>query len=63
MVSNGVAIIRGHELVTSGICPSEGDILTLAQWLLKRRIDPIFSTDHLSDLYQPAKAFEAVGTV
>jgi chemotaxis family two-component system sensor kinase Cph1 len=62
MVSNGIAIIRGQELVTSGILPSESEIRVLAQWLLTRGADLIFSTDRLSDLYQPAKAFEATGS-
>jgi chemotaxis family two-component system sensor kinase Cph1 len=59
MTGDGVAVFRGRELVMNGICPSEGDIRALAQWLLERPVEPIFSTDRLSELYPPAKEFQA----
>jgi two-component system, chemotaxis family, sensor kinase Cph1 len=59
MTGNGVVVLRGRELVMSGICPSERDVRALARWLLERPAEPIFSTDRLSELYSPAKEFQA----
>jgi two-component system, chemotaxis family, sensor kinase Cph1 len=57
MGSDGVAVLRASALVTSGICPVEGDLRALAKWLLGRTGDPIFSTDSLGRVYQPAAEF------
>jgi two-component system, chemotaxis family, sensor kinase Cph1 len=62
MSSDGVAVLRGRELVTNGVCPSEQEIHDLTQWLRTRTIQPIFSTDHLSDLYSPAFDFTKTGS-
>jgi chemotaxis family two-component system sensor kinase Cph1 len=62
MSSDGVAVLRGRELVTNGVCPSEQEIHDLSQWLRTRTIQPIFSTDHLSDLYPPALDFTKTGS-
>jgi two-component system, chemotaxis family, sensor kinase Cph1 len=62
MSSDGVAVLRGRELVTNGVCPSEQEIHDLSQWLPMRTIQPIFSTDHLSDLCPPASDFTKTGS-
>jgi two-component system, chemotaxis family, sensor kinase Cph1 len=62
MSSDGVAVLRGRELVTNGVCPSEQEIRDLSQWLPMRTIQPIFSTDHLSDLCPPASDFTKTGS-
>jgi two-component system, chemotaxis family, sensor kinase Cph1 len=62
MGADGVAIMRAHELVTGGVCPSESDIRDLVQWLLKRTPETVFATDHLSAAYPPALEFLALGS-
>lgn len=46
----------------SGICPDEADIRQLAAWLLTRTLEPIFSSDQLSELYPPAARFQPFGS-
>ena len=58
MRSDGVAVLRGAELVMDGICPAESDIRGLAAWLFTRGAEPIFATDQLSALYPPAAEFQ-----
>jgi chemotaxis family two-component system sensor kinase Cph1 len=62
MSSDGVAVLRGRELAINGVCPSEKDIRELAGWLRTKAMDPILSSDHLSDLYPPALAFQHTGS-
>jgi two-component system, chemotaxis family, sensor kinase Cph1 len=57
MSSDGVAVLRGRELVVNGVCPSKQEIHDLTQWLSTRSTRPIFSTDHLSSLYPQASGF------
>jgi light-regulated signal transduction histidine kinase (bacteriophytochrome) len=54
MRSDGVAVLRGPELVMDGVCPSASEIRALADWLTTRSVQPILSTDHLSGLYPRA---------
>lgn len=58
MDGDGIAVLRGHELVTSGECPAPADIRGLAAWLLADRTTPILSTSQLATLFPPAKDFE-----
>jgi light-regulated signal transduction histidine kinase (bacteriophytochrome) len=62
MGGDGVAVLRGRELVMSGVCPVESDIRDLVVWLLARTIEPVFSTDDLSKLYPPATGFQHLGS-
>ncbi len=62
MNGDGVAVLRGRDLVMSGVCPEESQIRDLAAWLLNRTLEPIFSTDHLESLYPPAKEIERLGS-
>jgi two-component system, chemotaxis family, sensor kinase Cph1 len=57
MGGNGVAVLKGRELIKSGNCPDDGDIRGLASWLLARAGEPVFSTDDLKQHYPPALAF------
>jgi two-component system, chemotaxis family, sensor kinase Cph1 len=61
MGSDGVAVVRGAELVLNGICPGEDDIRGLTGWLLARGAGPIFATDQLSALYPAAVEFQRAG--
>ena len=63
MSADGVAILRARELViTGGVCPSNGDIASLASWLVMQPSDTVFSTDKLSAIYPPALEFNALGS-
>lgn len=58
MGGDGVAVLRGRELVTSGICPGDSEIRTLAAWLADRAVEPVFSTDCLSHAYPAGTGFQ-----
>jgi light-regulated signal transduction histidine kinase (bacteriophytochrome) len=62
MNSDGVAVLRGRELVRNGVCPTEQEIDALVQWLSTETIQPIVSADHLSDLYPQASSFTQTGS-
>ena len=62
MDGDGVAVLRGHELVMTGACPEEADIHGLAAWLLNRTLEPVFSTNHLKGVYPQAKGFARLGS-
>ena len=62
MGGDGVAILRGRELVMSGICPARGEIRALAAWLLDGAAGAVFATDRLSSLYPQAAAFRSSGS-
>ncbi|HEV2677815.1 MAG TPA: histidine kinase dimerization/phosphoacceptor domain -containing protein [Aliidongia sp.] len=62
MAADGIAVLRGCELVMHGICPGDGDVRALAAWLVARISEPVLSTDELSDIYPPAKAFQNAGS-
>jgi len=59
---DGAAVLRADELAMDGVCPRETDLRALATWVLARTGGTIFSTDHLSDLYPPAKDFQNRGS-
>jgi chemotaxis family two-component system sensor kinase Cph1 len=59
MGAEGIVVLRGRELVTGGNCPAEPEIRDLAAWLAGRSIEPVFSTDRLSQLYPAAAVFKA----
>lgn len=58
---DGVAILRGRDLLTSGRCPADREIRALAQWSLKRGAEQVFATDRLIEVYPTAASFEGVG--
>ena len=62
MSCDGVAILRGPDLVASGVRPSDPDIRTLAAWVQAREAEPVFATDRLSGLYPPASQFQRLAS-
>lgn len=58
---DGVAILRGRDLLTSGRCPADREIHALAQWALSRGAEQVFATDRLVEVYPTAASFEGVG--
>jgi light-regulated signal transduction histidine kinase (bacteriophytochrome) len=62
MGGTGVAVLRGHDLVLHGVCPSEAEVRALITWLPRGTADQVFSTDQLSRLYPAAEAYQAMGS-
>jgi chemotaxis family two-component system sensor kinase Cph1 len=62
MNGDGVAVLRGTELVSNGVCPSEVDTRDLAAWVVAGAGQPIFSTNHLSEFYPPAAGYQHTGS-
>ncbi len=58
MASDGIAVLRGAELIVHGVCPAESEIRALAAWLFTRVPETVFATDQLSAHYPPAIAFQ-----
>ncbi len=58
---DGVAILRGDDLLTTGRCPNEGELRALAHWALKRGAEQVFATDRLAEIYPTAATFQGVG--
>ena len=57
--ADGMAVLRGRELVTAGLCPPDEQVLDLVGWIGQRSIEPIFYTDRLPSLYPPAVPFQS----
>ena len=62
MAADGVAVLRGRELVSKGVSPGDPDIRALTAWVLDRSMEPVFSTDRLSVLYPPAARYRHLGS-
>ncbi|ACK52570.1 multi-sensor signal transduction histidine kinase [Methylocella silvestris BL2] len=56
--SDGVAILRGSDLIASGEGPKNQEISALARWIASRG-KTSFSTDRLAQLYPEAAAYRA----
>ncbi|HEY7386768.1 MAG TPA: histidine kinase dimerization/phosphoacceptor domain -containing protein [Beijerinckiaceae bacterium] len=50
--ADGVAVLRGSDLVTGGRCPPDGETRKLASWAINEATDKVFATDRLGDLYR-----------
>jgi two-component system, chemotaxis family, sensor kinase Cph1 len=55
--ADGVAVLRGRDLVTSGRHPGAEEIRAVANWVLARDGEVVFSSHHLSSLYEASDAF------
>ncbi|MGQ7793978.1 histidine kinase dimerization/phosphoacceptor domain -containing protein [Faunimonas sp. B44] len=60
---DGVAVVRGGELISRGACPPLEQIRPLAAWCAERSADGVFATDRLSELYEPGSAFVSTSGV
>jgi light-regulated signal transduction histidine kinase (bacteriophytochrome) len=49
--SDGVAVLRGSDLVLGGRCPSEAEVQRLATWSVEKSADSVFATDRLSEVF------------
>lgn len=63
--ADGVAVLRGAELMSAGETPREIEIRELAAWALARGAAEPLATDRLGEVYAPARAFadKAAGLV
>lgn len=58
---DGVAILRGEDLLSAGRCPSAGELKALARWALKRGSDQVYATNRLAEDYPAAERFHETG--
>jgi len=58
--SDGFAVLRGNELLMTGAFPPEHDVRAIADWLISKSIEPVFSTNRLMTSYPAAGGFTAV---
>jgi light-regulated signal transduction histidine kinase (bacteriophytochrome) len=59
---DGVAVIRGGELITAGPVPKETEIRALADWIAQRGGDPVFASDRLEEAYPRGVNFRQNGS-
>jgi chemotaxis family two-component system sensor kinase Cph1 len=57
---DGFAVLRGTELLLTGTCPPEQDVRKLAEWLIAKSVESVFSTNRLVVSYPPAEDFQGV---
>ena len=57
---DGFAVMRGDTIFTVGVCPPEGDIHQLSEWLIWKSAESIFSTDRLAAAYPAAEDFQNI---
>jgi chemotaxis family two-component system sensor kinase Cph1 len=57
---DGFAVLRGKELSLTGACPPEQDVKTLADWLIGKSVESVFSTNRLIASYPAAEQFQGI---
>jgi chemotaxis family two-component system sensor kinase Cph1 len=57
---DGFAVLRGKELSLTGNCPPEQDVATLADWLIGKSVESVFSTNRLIASYPAAEQFQVI---
>ncbi|QHF04256.1 GAF domain-containing protein [Pseudomonas asturiensis] len=59
--ATGVAIIEGRQMHCYGTCPEPAEISALHTWITATG-EPVFSSHHLSSVYPPAEAYQAIAS-
>ncbi|MGQ4273067.1 histidine kinase dimerization/phosphoacceptor domain -containing protein [Terrihabitans sp. B22-R8] len=59
--ADGVAILRGHDVITSGRCPDRSDLGPLAEFV-RGQGEGVFSTHYLPKVHPPADKVRAVAS-
>ena len=59
---DGFAVLRGNELLLTGTCPPEQDVRTLADWLITKSVESVFSTNRLIVSYPAAEEFQGIAS-
>jgi two-component system, chemotaxis family, sensor kinase Cph1 len=57
---DGFAVLRGEQLLLTSTCPPEKDVQKLADWLVARSVETVFSTNRLIASYRAAEKFQQV---
>jgi chemotaxis family two-component system sensor kinase Cph1 len=57
---DGFAVLRGIELELTGTCPPEEDVRKMADWLIAKSLESVFSTDRLVASYPAAEEFQGI---
>ena len=57
---DGFAVLRGKELSLTGACPPDQDVATLADWLITKSVESVFSTNRLAASYPAAEQFQGI---
>jgi len=60
--ATGVAIIFENDLKTLGIVPEDSVIIELAEWIKINSDESIYHTQHLSEIFPPAKAYKNIAS-
>jgi two-component system, chemotaxis family, sensor kinase Cph1 len=60
--SDGVAVLRGTDLVLGGQCPPEAVVRALAAWALDKASETVFATEALGNHYALSEADRAVAS-
>lgn len=58
---DGFAMVRGDEVLRSGSCPPEDEVRKLAEWLVEKSVETIFSTDRLAQSYPASDQLQRLG--
>jgi chemotaxis family two-component system sensor kinase Cph1 len=59
--ADGFTIVSESEIWSTGLCPSESQIKSLADWIMEKSAEPLYLTTQLSRSFDPAREFEATG--
>ena len=60
--SDGVAVLRGTDLVVGGKCPPEAVVRALAAWAIDKASETVFATEVLGDHYSLSEDDRAVAS-
>lgn len=53
--ADGVAVLRGRDLITDGRCPDGKTTAALARWVAPRALEAVFHSDRLGEIHPPAQ--------
>jgi len=60
--ASGAMVVLNKRIETIGEVPEKDDLDNLLFWLEGKNVNTVFSTDHLSSLYDDAAAYAAIGS-
>lgn len=60
--ADGVAVLRGGDVVIGGHCPPETEVRRLAAWSIDKAVETVFATDALEKLYPLAEEHRVVAS-
>jgi len=60
--AGGIVVKIGNRIESRGDIPDKNEVYNLMLWLEGRGVEKVYSNDHLSNIYEEAKAYEKVGS-